>query len=168
MTREKLEAELHEKLRQQSVPRTTVHGDLWSGNILVAGGKVTGVVDWECGRVSGEPVRDLVRFALMYALYLDRRTKPGRRVVGHPGLRAGEWGAFDLVHARFVLEHVSDPLAVVEVLSPSTIDIDCRPMLCTRRMSSATQPSVRPGSAFGPVRRSTAAARSIVSAGDRE
>ena len=85
-------AELHEKLRRQSVPRTTVHGDLWSGNILVAGGRVTGVVDWECGRVSGEPVRDLVRFALMYALYLDRRTKPGRRVVGHPGLRAGEWG----------------------------------------------------------------------------
>ena len=85
-------AELHEKLRRQSVSRTTVHGDLWSGNILVAGGKVTGVVDWECGRISGEPVRDLVRFALMYALYLDRRTKPGRRVVGHPGLRAGEWG----------------------------------------------------------------------------
>jgi len=85
-------AELHEKLNQQSVRRTTVHGDLWSGNILVAGGKVTGVIDWECGRVSGEPVRDLVRFALMYALYLDRRTKPGRRVVGHPGLRAGEWG----------------------------------------------------------------------------
>ena len=85
-------AELHEKLRRQSVPRTTVHGDLWSGNILVAGGRVTGVIDWECGRVSGEPVRDLVRFALMYALYLDRRTKSGRRVVGHPGLRAGEWG----------------------------------------------------------------------------
>lgn len=85
-------AELHEKLRQQSVPRTTVHGDLWSGNILVAAGRVTGVVDWECGRVSGEPVRDLARFALMYALYLDRRTKPGRRVAGHPGLRAGEWG----------------------------------------------------------------------------
>lgn len=29
------------------------------------------------------------------------------------GLAAGEWGSFDVAHARFVLEHVSDPLAVV-------------------------------------------------------
>jgi len=28
-------------------------------------------------------------------------------------LRAGEWGTFDLVHTRFVLEHVREPLAVV-------------------------------------------------------
>jgi SAM-dependent methyltransferase len=28
-------------------------------------------------------------------------------------LRADEWGAFDVAHARFVLEHVQDPLAVV-------------------------------------------------------
>lgn len=30
-----------------------------------------------------------------------------------PPLRTGEWGSFDLAHARFVLEHVQDPLAVV-------------------------------------------------------
>ena len=29
-------------------------------------------------------------------------------------LRAGEWGAFDLVHARFLLEHLDRPLAAVE------------------------------------------------------
>jgi hypothetical protein len=34
-----------------------------------------------------------VRFALMYALYLDRRTRAGRQVPGHAGLRAGPWGA---------------------------------------------------------------------------
>jgi SAM-dependent methyltransferase len=28
-------------------------------------------------------------------------------------LRADEWGTFDVAHARFVLEHVTDPLAVV-------------------------------------------------------
>ena len=28
-------------------------------------------------------------------------------------LREDEWGSFDLAHARFLLEHVSDPLAVV-------------------------------------------------------
>ena len=51
------------------------------------------MVDWEAGATSGEPVRDLVRFALMYALYLDRRTRAGRRVAGHSGLRADSWGA---------------------------------------------------------------------------
>lgn len=30
-----------------------------------------------------------------------------------PPLREEEWGAFDVAHARFLLEHVSDPLAVV-------------------------------------------------------
>ena len=38
-------------------------------------------------------MRDLIRFAIAYALYLDRGTKPGRRVRGFPGLRASRWGA---------------------------------------------------------------------------
>jgi hypothetical protein len=80
-------------LRREAVPRTAVHGDFWPGNILLADGRVSGVVDWEAGSVSGEPVRDLVRFAHMYALYLDCRTARGRRVMGHPGLRAREWGS---------------------------------------------------------------------------
>src|SRR3954447_14751891 len=33
--------------------------------------------------------------------------------VAEPPLHDGEWGSFDLAHARFVLEHVRDPLAVV-------------------------------------------------------
>ena len=86
-------ARIHERLRSNAVPRTAVHGDFWSGNLLMDGRRLTGVVDWEAGSISGEPVRDLVRFALMYALYLDRRTRQGRRVAGHPGLVAGTWGA---------------------------------------------------------------------------
>jgi len=34
-----------------------------------------------------------------------------------PPLQAGEWGTFDVVHARFLLEHVRDPLAVVRVMA---------------------------------------------------
>jgi aminoglycoside phosphotransferase (APT) family kinase protein len=86
-------AEIGERLATNQVPRTAVHGDLWLGNILVAGGRVSGVVDWESGAVAGAPTRDLVRFAHMYALYLDLRTRPGRRVRGHRGLRASGWGA---------------------------------------------------------------------------
>jgi aminoglycoside phosphotransferase len=81
------------RLRSNLVPRTAVHGDLWISNVLLSEGAVSGVVDWEDGEPRGEPVRDLVRFAIAYALFLDRYTKAGRRVRGHPGLRVGTWGA---------------------------------------------------------------------------
>lgn len=84
--------QIHTRLRRNRVPRTVVHGDFWFGNILMSNGDVSGVVDWEAGVTCGEPVRDLVRFANMYALYLDRRTRAGRRVPGHPGLRAAPRG----------------------------------------------------------------------------
>jgi hypothetical protein len=86
-------AGVYGRLAAGSTPRTVVHGDLWVGNVLLADGRVSGVVDWEAGERTGEPVRDLVRFPLMYALYLDRRARRGRRVAGHPGLRATRWGA---------------------------------------------------------------------------
>jgi hypothetical protein len=84
---------VHERLGRSRTPRTFVHGDLWCGNLLLDAGRVTGAVDWEYGSACGEPVRDLVRFPLMYALYLDRRTRPGRRVAGHTGFVADGWGA---------------------------------------------------------------------------
>jgi aminoglycoside phosphotransferase (APT) family kinase protein len=84
---------IDERLARDAVPRTVVHGDFWFGNVLLSRGRVSGVVDWEAATTCGEPVRDLVRFANMYALYLDRRTRPGRRVPGHRGLRAERWGA---------------------------------------------------------------------------
>jgi len=33
-----------------------------------------------------------------------------------PPLAANEWGTFDVVHARFLLEHVRDPLGIVKVM----------------------------------------------------
>jgi aminoglycoside phosphotransferase (APT) family kinase protein len=86
-------AELDARLSAAATPRTVVHGDFWFGNVLLDDGRLSGVVDWESADVSGEPVRDLARFALSYALYLDRRTRRGRAVAGHPGLRADRWGS---------------------------------------------------------------------------
>lgn len=86
-------AEIHARLREHSVPETAVHGDLWMGNVLISERRVSGVVDWEAATTRGQPVRDLARFAHIYALYLDRRTRLGSRVRGHPGLRADSWGA---------------------------------------------------------------------------
>jgi aminoglycoside phosphotransferase (APT) family kinase protein len=84
---------LHFRLDRQRVGRGLMHGDFWPGNVLMSDGQVCGIVDWECSRPDGLLVRDLARFAITYSLYLDRHTRPGRRVAGHAGLRAGEWGA---------------------------------------------------------------------------
>ena len=70
-----------------------MHGDYWFGNLLVDGGQVAGVVDWENGEQHGEPLRDVARFAVSYSLYLDRHVAPGARVPGHRALRASGWGA---------------------------------------------------------------------------
>jgi Phosphotransferase enzyme family len=80
-------AAAHDALFPVRVRRTAVHGDFWFGNVLVTGPMVTGVVDWEAGAAESWPLRDIVRFALSYSLYLDRHTRPGRRVIGHRGLR---------------------------------------------------------------------------------
>jgi aminoglycoside phosphotransferase (APT) family kinase protein len=85
--------ELCGRLRPYTTPRTAVHGDLWTNNLLLREGRVSGVVDWEGGEREGGPARDVARFALMYALFLDRRTRAGRRVAGHRAVRAGAWGA---------------------------------------------------------------------------
>jgi hypothetical protein len=89
---------IEDRLGQVTVADTAVHGDYWFGNLLVRDGRVSGVVDWEAAEAVGSPIRDLGRFVLSYALYLDRHTRPGRRVAGHPGLRAGDWGA-GVIHA---------------------------------------------------------------------
>jgi hypothetical protein len=84
---------LRSRLRRHRAPSTFVHGDFWPGNLLVGHGAISGVVDWEHSQAVGNPVRDWARFALAYSAYLDRHTRPGRRVAGHPGLTAGVTGA---------------------------------------------------------------------------
>ncbi len=88
-----LVAALQARLAGHQAPRGLVHGDYWVGNLLVAKGQVCGVIDWERCQPDGLLTRDLARFVIGYSLYLDRHTRPGRRVAGHHGLRAGEWGA---------------------------------------------------------------------------
>lgn len=80
------------RLEGQVMPVTAVHGDFWFGNVMIHRGVVSGVVDWEAGASQGSPLRDAVRFVLSYGLYLDRHTRPGHAVVGHPGLRRTGFG----------------------------------------------------------------------------
>jgi hypothetical protein len=84
---------LQGRLAACRTPGSIVHGDFWPGNIMAGSGRVLGVIDWENARLTGTPARDLARFVTTYSLYLDRHTRPGHRVTGHPGLCAGRWGA---------------------------------------------------------------------------
>jgi aminoglycoside phosphotransferase (APT) family kinase protein len=86
-------APVADRLATQLTPRTAVHGDYWFGNLLTDKGQVVGVVDWEAGRLIGEPVIDIARFAVTYSLYLDRHVLAGARIPGHRGLRNEGWGA---------------------------------------------------------------------------
>jgi hypothetical protein len=86
-------SDLRGRLAGHQIVRSVVHGDFWPGNILIDGGQVRGVIDWADSRPEGPAVLDLVRFVMTYSLYLDRHTRPGRRVRGHFGLRADRWGA---------------------------------------------------------------------------
>ncbi|WP_456284798.1 phosphotransferase [Microbacterium sp. JZ101] len=47
---------------EASGPAAFCHGDWTDGNLLVVGGRVSGVVDWEAAHV-GDPVRELARAA---------------------------------------------------------------------------------------------------------
>lgn len=84
---------VRDRLAGHQVSQVVVHGDFWPGNMLMADGRVCGVIDWEAAQPDGVPTRDLARFVITYSLYLDRHTRPGHHVAGHPGLRAARWGA---------------------------------------------------------------------------
>lgn len=44
-----------------SWPAVLRHGDLWAGNLLAKGGKLTGVVDWDAWATAGVPGTDLLQ-----------------------------------------------------------------------------------------------------------
>jgi len=81
------------------------------------------IVDFGCGL--GQLSLEMARAAGMRLVGIEQSAEQLGRAEPHPlldlrqgdvqdpPLRADEWGAFDLAHARFVLEHVRDPLAVV-------------------------------------------------------
>ena len=91
------------------------------------------VVDFGCGLA--QLTRDLARASGVRALGIERseaqlsEARRQARAAGEEGLvelrlgdvlapplEPGEWGAFDLAHGRFILEHVPDPLGVVRAM----------------------------------------------------
>jgi phosphotransferase family enzyme len=98
------EMELLESLRVQSksfhgcaVPMGGSHGDFAIANILFDEGNVSGVVDWELGKLGVAPFADICKFPTSYSSYLDRAA-PSRRggVAGHPerDMIAARWSRY--------------------------------------------------------------------------
>jgi len=76
------------RVSRARVPRTVSHGALSLDRITVARDRVTGVDDWGCGTIAGDPLRDLASFAVACAgLRLDFLLKSRRSVAA--ALRAG-------------------------------------------------------------------------------
>ncbi len=91
------------------------------------------VVDFGCGlaqltrglaRAAGVPALGIERSAEQIAEALRQAREAGEEAlielragdVNAPPLGPGEWGTFDVAHARFVLEHVTAPLGVVRAM----------------------------------------------------
>lgn len=86
--REKATALLADALSGASGRLGIVHGDFGTGNILVEGTRITGVIDWEAGRAFGSPLLDAFN-------YLDSAHRCCRRdmslVDTLPMLAGGDW-----------------------------------------------------------------------------
>jgi aminoglycoside phosphotransferase/SAM-dependent methyltransferase len=75
-------------LRGTVLPLVVCHGDFWAGNVMAAGGKVRGVIDWERATLDDLPLWDLVKAVGSAAYHLDRyRSLPRRGPGAVPG-----WG----------------------------------------------------------------------------
>jgi SAM-dependent methyltransferase len=75
-------------LHGTALPLVVCHGDYWAGNVMVAGGRVRGVIDWERAGLDELPLWDLVKAVGSAAYHLDRYRSLPRR---GPGALPG-WG----------------------------------------------------------------------------
>lgn len=85
---------LVEAFAEQELTAGVVHGDLWSGNVLVVDEperRVSGVVDWERGSSSSLPELDLAHFVLCaHPLGFAAAV---RASLGAPDATVGEWAS---------------------------------------------------------------------------
>ncbi|MGH8907541.1 MAG: hypothetical protein ACRD0K_13695 [Egibacteraceae bacterium] len=75
--------------RLGAVPAVMRHGDLWAGNLLVSGGRLRGVVDWDSGHPNAVPGTDILQ------LIATERRRRGGLALGEVWLqRPWRWTEF--------------------------------------------------------------------------
>ena len=96
--------------RLDGIPAVQRHGDLWTGNLLVDRGRLTGIVDWDAAHSSGVPGADLVQLVAT-DLRRRRRLPLGRAVLEHPwrasrftAITAAYWWALDIAPRTALLD----------------------------------------------------------------
>jgi hypothetical protein len=96
--------------RLDGIPAIERHGDLWAGNLLVDGGALCGIVDWDAAHRHGVPGGDLVQ---LVGTDLRRRARRslGRAVLERPwrsgafaAATAGYWRAVGVSPAAALLD----------------------------------------------------------------
>jgi hypothetical protein len=99
---------LHQRL--DGIPAIQRHGDLWAGNLLVHGGTLRGIVDWDAAHADGVTGADLVQL-----VGTDARRRAhlslGRAVLARPwrsrafaSATAGYWRALGIAHEEALLD----------------------------------------------------------------
>jgi len=66
-----------------TLPSVLGHGDLWAGNLLVEGGRLTGLIDWDAWHSRAAPGTDLLHLVATELRYRARRSL-GAEVVTRP------------------------------------------------------------------------------------
>lgn len=78
------------------LPSVAVHGDLWSGNLLGSGGRLTGVVDWDAFRPTGPAGVDL-----LHLVATEERRRSGQELGTQVLRRPWAAGPFTSVAAPY-------------------------------------------------------------------
>ena len=96
--------------RLDGIPAVQRHGDLWTGNLLVDRGRLTGIVDWDAAHSCGVPGADLVQLVAT-DLRRRRRLPLGRAVLEFPwrassftATTAAYWWALDIAPRTALLD----------------------------------------------------------------
>jgi hypothetical protein len=96
--------------RLDGIPAVQRHGDLWAGNLLVDGGRLTGIVDWDAGHSAGVPGADLIQLVAT-DMRRRRRLPLGRAVLELPwrastftAATAEYWWALDIAPSSALLD----------------------------------------------------------------
>jgi aminoglycoside phosphotransferase (APT) family kinase protein len=116
----------HEPLLELVTTPVLVHFDLWDGNILLDGGRVSGIIDAERA-FWGDPVAEFVSLTLFRAP--DRELLDGYRAAGGPA----EWGM--PAWARLGLYRVYLDLIMLVEMTPRKIDDAARARFITERLA---------------------------------
>lgn len=106
---DRLVAQLCRDLDGRTVTAGWVHGDLWTGNVLAEGGRVTGLIDWDLAAPDELPSHDL-----LHLVVLSRSLRTGRSLGGVvAGVLAGEaWSSEE----QALLEGLPDELPQRDLL----------------------------------------------------